>query len=566
MNRLRTLLLAVCLAVGGCAAIPSSGPVTEVVDDTGFGQSTVRYSPALPTDGALPGEVVRGYLDAMLAYPSSTRTATAFLTPSAARRWNRQSGVTVYGDAQVAVPPEDGRTRSDAGSTAVVTVDSAASGHLDAQGRYEQRRGRFGVEYRLEQVKGEWRITNPQPGLMVTEKFFDDYFRPFNLYFFDRPAGRLVAQPIHLLVEDGLAAALITALARGDESAQTRTFVPRLDDLRATVPVSDAVADVGFTAGSRSASDVERLSAQVVWTLRQAPDVDGVRISVGTGAVQPRGAAVQPVTGWAEYGLAGDADAVHGLVDDQVVEVDGTDVSPISGPWGKGADGASAVAVTDERIALVAGDRETVRVATLDGDVQRSLDGTGLIDPASDVDGRFWLVDRPGGDTRVRVVGEDVATLDASALSGLRVRSIDISPDGARYAVTVGSGAGSSVQVGRVVRDAEGVATGLGTPSTVSGAAEEVRSAVWADAARVSFLADTESGIQVRTALIDGSAITGSTAGSLLPEVDTTRLVVGEGDTTSYATDARGRLWHVGSRGTWLQVDTERIDSLVRSR
>lgn len=557
--------LAVLVALAGCAAIPTSGPVTEVPDDSGLGQSTVRYSPAPPTDGAAPGEIVRGYLDAMLAYPASTRTASAFLTPSAADEWQRQDGVTIYNDAQVATPPEDGRTRSDAGSTAQVTLDAAPTGRLDPQGRFSTAQGREGVKYRLEQIDGQWRIDNPQPGLLVTDKFFADYFRPFELYFFDRTAERLVPQPVHLLVGDGLAAALITALARGDESAQVQTFVPGLEDLRATVPVDGGVADVGFTAGSRSAADVERLSAQVIWTLRQVPDVTSVRISVGSSPVRPNNVAEQPITGWDEFGVGQAGGSVHALMGNQVVSVDGASVTPIDGPWGDDAQGAAAVALGDDRIAVVDQDRGSVQIGTLGGTAQRTVKGTGFVDPATDVDGSFWLVDRPAGSTRVRLVGDGVTGVSAPSLAGLDVRSIDISPEGARYVATIGTGSEASVRVGRVVRDAGGVPTGLATPRRVDGGAQNERSAVWADDVRVSFIAGSTSIAQVQTALIDGStSAEGLDADELrLPEVDTARLVVeggAAGDT--YVTDPQGMLWYRGARDTWVSVQGEPLRSL----
>lgn len=565
----RGLAVAVAsLVVAGCAAIPTSGPVTEVVEDSGFGQSTVRYSPALPTDGASPGEVVRGYLDAMLAYPSSTRTAAAFLTPGAADSWERQNGVTIYSDAQYATPPQDGRTRADAGETAKVSVDAAETGRLDTQGRYQVAGGRKSVDYRLEQVDGQWRITNPQPGLMITSRFFEDYFRPFNLYFFDPPARRLFPQPVHVLVEDGLAAALITALARGDESQQARTFVPVLDDLRATVPVDGGIADVGFTAGSRQSTDVEHLSAQVAWTLRQVPGVSRVRISVGSSPVRPRSVAEQPVSSWDEYGVVQGEGILRALIDNRVVEVDGADVAPIDGPWGKDAGGATAVAMTDQRIALVAGNRASVRIAALAGGGEQTVNGTKFIDPVTDVDGQIWLVDRPGSGTRVRVVGSGSGstTLTTSSLAGLDVRSLDISPEAARYVITVGTGDGASVRVGRVVRDAKGVPTGLSTPHRIGVNAVGPSSAVWSDEVRVSFLAGTDTGIQMQTALIDGSS--GSTiSGALLPAADISRLVVGSGPgALTYATDPRGRLWYLRPSGNWQLVDVDPVRSLGNSR
>lgn len=557
------------VAMTGCAAIPTSGPVTEVAEDAGFGQSTVRYSPALPADGAEPGEIVRGYLDAMLAYPSSNRTAAAFLTPSAADEWQRQDGVTIYDDAQVVSLPEGDRARAGDSTSARVSIDAARAGALDSQGRYTSARDRTSVDYELVQVDGQWRIANPQPGLLVTAKFFADYFRPFVLYFFDRTGRRLVPQPVHLLVEDRLAAALVTALTQGDPSRQVRTFVPGPDDLRATVTVDRRVADVGFTAGPRKESDVERLSAQVVWTLRQVPGVSSVRISVGSSAVRPRNVAEQPLSSWAEFGAGDDAGGTHALVGDRVVEVDAGDVARLEGPWGASAGGAAAVAVTDQRLALVAKNRASVRIASLTGKIRRTLTGTDLIDPVTDVDGQFWLVDSPGGDSRVRVVAAAPANLDSGSLKGLDVRSLDISPEGARYVVTTGTGADASVRVGRVVRDARGAPTGLARPRRVDVGGVQPRSAVWADDVRVSFLASTDAGIQVQTALIDGSTgpISSSNVGAVLPDVDTSRLVIGSGsDASTYATDPRGRMWYLSERGTWQLAAGDPVRSLGHSR
>ena len=95
------------LLVGGCGSIPTSGPVTRVADDKGFGESTVRYAPALPVPGASPQEIVLGYLDAMLAFPVSTGTASAFLTPSAAKSWRPLDGVRVYSRPKVSAPVPD---------------------------------------------------------------------------------------------------------------------------------------------------------------------------------------------------------------------------------------------------------------------------------------------------------------------------------------------------------------------------------------------------------------------------------------------------------------------------
>ena len=554
------LLLAVVMAVGGCAAIPTSGPVSEVPDDRSMGQSTVRYSPALPVDGASPGEVVRGYLDAMLAYPASTRTAAAFLTPDAAESWDRQSGVTVYRDAKVASQPE-----TVAGSESTqVGVDAMETGRVDVEGRYEEGRGVRSTGYTLVRSDGQWRISDPQPGLMVTAKFFADYFRPFNLYYFDRPARRLVPQLVHLLVDDRLAAALVTALARGgdEEVGQTRTFVPEVDDLRATVPVEDGVADIGFTSEVSDEADAGRLSAQVIWTLRQVPGVETARISVGAGPIQPNGTALQPLSSWQEFGVSESDATVHALQGDRVVEVDRSEVTAIDGPWGEGTGGAVGVAVSEDRVALVGSDRGAVRIARRTGDVELTIDGEDLIDPVVDVDGDFWLVDRPGGATQVRSVTPGpfarVREVEAPELADLEVRSFEISADASRYVVTAGTGESTTVRVGRIERGENGAVTGLSPPSRLDATVRSKQSAVWSDASRVSYLAGGLSGVQVRTVLIDGSSASANVPGgrAMLSGVTADRLVVSSGpDQSSYITDRRGRLWYLTGSGSWNRVD-----------
>src|SRR5690606_19267595 len=119
---------------------------------------------------------------------------------------------------------------------------------LDRQGRYTRSTEDPRRTYRLEQVDGQWRIANPQAGVMVTRTYFDDYFRSFPLYFFDRPGSRLVPELVHQAVGEQLPTGLVTALARGPgRDSAFRTYVPGAGSLRPSVTVSDDVADVEFS-------------------------------------------------------------------------------------------------------------------------------------------------------------------------------------------------------------------------------------------------------------------------------------------------------------------------------
>jgi hypothetical protein len=149
---------AVATMLAGCAGIPSDGPVERVADDGGLDQSTVRYAPVGPPRGASPQQIVRGYLDAMLAYPVSTGTAALYLTPDAAKAWRSSEGVTVYTRPRVTLPEGDEGSGPDAVSVEL-RADEVA--RLDRQGHFTRRKRDPMRTYRLERVDGQLRIANP---------------------------------------------------------------------------------------------------------------------------------------------------------------------------------------------------------------------------------------------------------------------------------------------------------------------------------------------------------------------------------------------------------------------
>ncbi len=538
---MRPVLLAVAAVVlAGCAAIPTSGPVERVEDESGLGESTVRYTPTGPAAGASETQVVRGFLDAMLAYPVTHRVAAEYLTPEAAQQWRPGVRTTVYSAAEVF--SED---------TGTSWVQLEGESRLDEQGRFTRDRGRQRIDLDLRRVDGQWRIANPPEGVLVSQGWFEDYVRAFDLYFLDGSGRHLVPVPVHEVVGDQLATSLMTSLAigpRADDPVGLMTAVPDVADLRASVPVVTGVAEVDFSTrvGDLSVQAQKQISAQVAWTLRQVPIVTDVQITGDGTVIAPTGDAVQDASGWASFAPDRSRRWAIVVAGGIVHQVGLRSVEPVPGAWGTDDQGASMVTVGDGRAAAVWTDR--ARVTDGRGAEPVDISGERFRRPVIDIDGLTWLVDLPDGRSRVRV--HDGTSIELVPSPGLpAVSSFAISPDGARYAAT---GGGRLIYGGIERRDGRVVAL---SPPTTLPSPHAARQVTWVDGSRVAHLGP--AGAQVRSVRIDGTGDVDAWpgGGQLLPEITPVGLVATSASRSDlFLLDAEGGVWLL-DRTRWEPVD-----------
>ena len=580
MNSLKPRVAVVILAfVAGCAGIPDSGPVTKVDIESGPDQSTVRYSPAGPREDATPQQIVRGYLDAMLAYPVTTGTAAAFLTPTAARGWKSSAGVSVYVEPDVSTPVVQENEGKLDRAAVEIELDVVEDARLDPQGKFARVDAHKQFTYRLTRTEGQWRITNPQAGFLVNRKFFGDYYRAFDAYFFDRPGKRLVADPVYLPVGDQLSTALLSTLLKGPQGflgGTARTFLPKGARLRTSVPsTEDGVADVQFRddLSSLSGDQTERLSAQIVWTLRQVEGVTGVRIAGGDNVLYPGNRGIQSVDSWEKFGPRFGDGAFYAVRGGKLVELSGDGVAAVGGPWGKSVRGAVELAVDDDQIAIVAAGRKRLSIGNLTKTEIFSFAGSDLLAPLWDDNENVWAVDRADGKTRLRIfTGKKFREIPIGHLADFRLDSFSLSPDGSHYAAIARVGDTTRILVGTVQRNGEDVVVSLGIPGAVrpqDATYANPRSVSWATATSVTFLADDNvAGAQLFEARIDSSSFSGGTAssGALLPDVDAVDLATTGGeDPTLYVTDGKGRTWLLPPGGSWDLLDAKGITAIISS-
>lgn len=573
------VVVAVVAALAGCAVIPDSGPVTKAGAVSGTNASTVRYAPAGPAKDASAQDIVRGYLDAMLAYPITSGTAAMFLSKDAADSWKPSAGVTIYDEPEVATRSRTGRGAGTDDAAEFVRLAVHEVGSLNRQGDYVVADARHEFDFRLVKVRGQWRISNPQPGFLVSRKFFMDYYRPFNTYFFDPTGKRLVPEPVYVPVGDQVSTGLLSSLLMGPAPAMrtiARSYIPTGAQLRTSVPLrADGLAEVQFKndfAGMPT-RERERVAAQIAWTLRQVLQVNQIRITADDTPVLAGTIGTQSVDSWQEFGPRFGSGTFFGVQGKRLVRVVGRAVGDVGGPWQSRAEGVAELAVDDGNIAVVNSDRTSLAVGNLAKKAATTVTGNRILRPLWDDAGRLWVIDTADGDTRIRLVtGKAVRQLRVAAIGKLTIASFALSPDMARYALIARSGGSTGVYVGDVVRDANDEPTSLSAPTALPMAASRLtrlRSIAWATSTTVTFLADESAvGTQVFEARIDGSVVVGGTArsGALLPSVDATILAASGGDDPMrYVIDATGDVWMLSAGEAWERLDAGKFTALASS-
>lgn len=498
-------LLAACGTVPGSwtASVPTSGPIAEG-QQVGIDREDqfIRVIARGPQDGMTPMQVVEGFLEASASFDGNQSVARQYLTAEAARRWDPSLGVAVHeGDAVL----------SSAGSA--VTLRAVQAGTIDREGTYAVAEDGTDLVERFSLVRdgGQWRIDELPQGLVLSSADVDRAYRALNVYFFDPTFGTLVpdARMVPVL-GSGAATTLMRMLLDGPSAwlapAVRTAFPPGVGLGLATVPIEGGIARVDLDAAARAADDTVRqaMSQQIVWTLRQVPDVQSIEITAGRIPLDVPGVqSPQPRDAWPAVDPGGlRAGAAGYVLDPGVVELDprpqvaGSEPADIplalSGPPGSEAPELASLAVARDLDELAGVDVEgTLWRGPLEqgGRLVPVVPSCGCERLAFDRSGDVWTVvdgvglvayDEIGTGTRVQVLGLPAG----SAL----VRAVP-SRDGTRAALIVASDAGRTLLLGRIVRATPGAEARVTAPIRVEATLDDVLDVAWSGAGSLAVLA-----------------------------------------------------------------------------
>jgi hypothetical protein len=216
-----------------------------------------------------PFRLVREFIEATGSPADGHAAARAFLSRGAAASWNDRAGLTVIEDAPGAAPqagPADGVRR--------IRVGGSRLGVLAADGSFLPAAGTFSIPLDVISEHGEWRITNPPPGVVVEASALQRNYRQVRVSFVDPNRGTLVpdlrwvpAQPAPTL--PGRVLDLLLTGPSELLAGAVRTTIPEGTRLRSNVLVSRSGRTVINLSGVNALTDQQRrlVAAQIVSSL-----------------------------------------------------------------------------------------------------------------------------------------------------------------------------------------------------------------------------------------------------------------------------------------------------------
>lgn len=555
MRRTRTgvvaVLVSAMLALAGCAAMPTSGPVSVGVAGDTEQESVEPLGDPPPEDGS-PEDIVRGFLGASAAgfsRSSSTenddfRNAREYLSGEARTSWTPRERVVVYPTAS------SPQLRLD-GSQVQVTVKVAA--RIDADGRYDQAGPSaeetltFGM---VQDSDGQWRISALDDGVVLSEPNFEAIYRSSTLYFLSQDGTFLVPETRWFPLRN-LATSIVRALMAGPSPwlrDAVRTAIPEGATLQpdAVSVDADGLATVSLAAGGLPTEPDDRslMQAQLEASLRTA--------RVRTVEVSSDGVAMEPDEITLDRGQdpGGALEAIQGgetlvqLTHGEFVPVEGVDSldgldlrSPARQPGG------------ELRVAL-SGSARLVTLPTEAGSSRTLFTSqVALLPPSVDRLGWVWTAPADGDELIAVDDSGDTVRLDADWLADREIRSLRVARDASRIAVVSDGSDGVRVDVASVVRDDSGSPQSLGAAQRVGATLSDASRVVWVDESSLGVLGLSGSVTSEVYHLVPlaGAA---EARGAIADPVD---IAGGKGDSVVYLSNTEDQIYS-RSGPSWVAV------------
>lgn len=504
MKRLLVLAVLLGLLLTSCVSLPTGGPIraggsAEVAGDLQF----VRPIANPPQPGMGPLEIVEGFLAASAGVADDYQIARLYLTAEAAQNWDPGAGALVYTGDRLDLQAQGDLVVAQANQAAAVSPAGVVSNTGNAA---------VNLRFELLEVAGQWRISVPPPGLVLSSADLQRSFQTLNAYYLD-PTRSVAVPDARLLPRTGppgLATILVDALLAGASAwlapAVTTAFPADTFLTLGAVPVSDGVARVDLSGQLSTLSDSDRVSlgAQLAWTLRQVPGVTQLEVTLaGRPFAMSNSPGPVPLSQFNRFDpdVLPDRAPLYGIgTDGRAVAVEPSGPVPLRGDQPDGVAAAVAIAPVGSTVAYLAPDRASIGI----GNLRRSTDPLVVLPTAVagglsiDQRNRIWWV-RPDGEVQVSVPpgGGGIRQVTGVPVQGSPgpVAAVRPSRDGTRAVVLVTTGAGLTPYLAVITGPLEAPAL---TALRPFGSASSVADVAWHSASQVTLLrTDTVAVVRV---------------------------------------------------------------------
>jgi len=570
-----------CGVLAGCATLPTRGqalPVKEAAGGSGQGTDFPQLIPAPPGKGWSPEQIVSGFLAASGSFAQNHAYARKYLAPQAARTWDPGQAVTVVSGPiktkLVHTPEHVTGQPPDTHRGASVQVYGAQVASISASGQYQQVASGPAPKtvFKLTKINGQWRILNPPNRLLLSNSEFHRVYQPRNLYYFNSDSTILVPDPVFVPLQattTDLATQLVRALLQqplGWLQGATQTSLPPGTRLMGDVKIegSGAVVNLGGTIIGASATTIEDVAAQLVWTLTSpsyGPSaITSVRLefngepqtipgATGGIALRKNYAKRVPVPS-SDAGLF--FVASDGTV--QTLPASGS-ASPqaVRGAAGGGSVLMSAIAVTPARddapatpqyLAGISGHGRVIQMGELSRNARlHAWQPGGKVTSLSwDRDSNLWAATSKG--VWLLRPGRPPIAVDLPFDGSQRVTMLRVAPDGVRVAMVVTGQDHPQVMVGAIAHS--GAAASIGTPVQVGAKVSDPAAVSWYDADNLAVLAS----VGTSAARIDEVPVNGGRPTDIVPDRNLVSLSVGGGQIAVGLTEGKMATYAV-STDSW---------------
>ncbi len=349
--------------------------------------------------------------------------------------------------------------------------------------------------FRFEQVDGEWRINELQDGIVLSRLNFGLGYREHSVYFFDPFFEYLVPDVRWFPTQSNVPLRIVNALLGGQAEWLQGSTVSAFPEGTTFSPpeLIDGVLTVDLNPEIAAASTVDR--ARMLDQLTRS--FTTMRTTVRSVAITAAGAPL-PV---AEPGLS---DAIHAPTVEPSPLVRQGDTFGFAS-----MSGTSAIAIGPKVTALdplgVALARGRAAAAVLGGDGRVYLVTNEAADPllidarpnliAPSIDTKRFVWSVPSNDpSAVHATGSDGIVHEIA--SGLpdegTIVSLAVARDGARLLAYLATNSGPALYVAGIIRDGDGVPTGLGPLEALPVTMDAPIDAAWVDSSTVATLARSD--------------------------------------------------------------------------